>query len=93
MAPQDGSLNSSPLDQIRNAAYCPWTHINLTLLCLVVTVYDPDEPTVLIEGILFRAAYLGSTQLVSEAQPSKAIRMMQAQEAVGRIKVVQRVEC
>lgn len=53
-----------------------------------MTVYDPDEPTVLIEGILFRAAYLGSTQLVSEAQPSKAIRMMQAQEAVGRIKVL-----
>lgn len=52
-----------------------------------MTVYDPDEPTVLIEGILFRAAYLGSTQLVSESQPSKAIRMLQAQEAVGRIKV------
>jgi len=51
-----------------------------------VTVYDPDEPTVLIEGILFRAAYLGSTQLMSESQPSKGIRMLQAQEAVGRIK-------
>lgn len=55
-----------------------------------MTVYDPDEPTVLIEGILFRAAYLGSTQLVSESQPSKAIRMLQAQEAVGRIKVNRR---
>ncbi|XP_076465829.1 uncharacterized protein LOC143297390 isoform X2 [Babylonia areolata] len=41
---------------------------------------------VLIEGVLFRARYLGSTQLVSEGQPSKAMRMMQAQEAVGRIK-------
>lgn len=41
---------------------------------------------VLIEGVLFRARYLGSTQLISEAQPSKAVRMMQAQEAVGRIK-------
>ncbi|XP_067928325.1 uncharacterized protein [Watersipora subatra] len=51
-----------------------------------VTVYDPDEPTVLIEGILFRAAYLGSTQIMSDSQPSRAIRMMQAQEAVGRIK-------
>lgn len=51
-----------------------------------VAVYDPDDPTVLIEGILFRASYLGSTQLVSEVQPSKAMRMMQAQEAVGRIK-------
>lgn len=41
---------------------------------------------VLIEGVLFRARYLGSTQLISEGQPSKPMRMMQAQEAVGRIK-------
>ncbi|XP_074649837.1 uncharacterized protein LOC141905025 isoform X3 [Tubulanus polymorphus] len=51
-----------------------------------VAISDPDEPTVLIEGVLFRAKYLGSTQLISEGQPSKAMRMMQAQEAVGRIK-------
>ncbi|KAL3866553.1 hypothetical protein ACJMK2_043843 [Sinanodonta woodiana] len=50
------------------------------------SVYDPDNPAVLIEGVLFRARYLGSTQLISEGQPSKAMRMMQAQEAVGRIK-------
>ncbi|CAI9724221.1 amyloid-beta A4 precursor protein-binding family A member 2 isoform X15 [Octopus vulgaris] len=41
---------------------------------------------VLIEGVLFRARYLGSTQLISEGQPSKPMRMIQAQEAVGRIK-------
>lgn len=35
---------------------------------------------------MFRARYLGSTQLISEGQPSKPMRMMQAQEAVGRIK-------
>ena len=35
---------------------------------------------------MFRARYLGSTQLISEGQPSKQMRMMQAQEAVGRIK-------
>ncbi|XP_070177708.1 uncharacterized protein [Littorina saxatilis] len=51
-----------------------------------VALRDPDRPQVLIEGVLFRARYLGSTQLVSEGQPSKAMRMMQAQEAVGRIK-------
>ncbi|XP_052100297.1 uncharacterized protein LOC127734454 isoform X9 [Mytilus californianus] len=50
------------------------------------SVYDPENPSVLIEGVLFRARYLGSTQLISEGQPSKAMRMMQAQEAVGRIK-------
>ncbi|XP_069137258.1 uncharacterized protein [Argopecten irradians] len=51
-----------------------------------VSLRDPDHPEVLIEGVLFRAKYLGSTQLISEGQPSKALRMMQAQEAVGRIK-------
>lgn len=42
---------------------------------------------VLIEGVLFRAKYLGSTQLVCEGQPTKSTRMMQAEEAVSRIKV------
>ena len=46
------------------------------------------EPAVLIEGVLFRARYLGSTQLVSEGQPTKTTRMMQAEEAVSRIKVI-----
>ncbi|KAL1492492.1 hypothetical protein ABEB36_010740 [Hypothenemus hampei] len=41
---------------------------------------------VLIEGVLFRARYLGSTQLVCEGQPTKTTRMMQAEEAVSRIK-------
>lgn len=44
------------------------------------------EPAVLIEGVLFRARYLGSTQLVSEGRPTKTSRMMQAQEAVARVK-------
>lgn len=46
------------------------------------------DPSVLIEGVLFRARYLGSTQLVCEGQPTKATRMMQAEEAVSRIKVI-----
>uniref|UniRef100_A0A8D9BCU2 Protein lin-10 n=5 Tax=Cacopsylla melanoneura TaxID=428564 RepID=A0A8D9BCU2_9HEMI len=46
----------------------------------------PHEPSVLIEGVLFRARYLGSTQLVCEGQPTKSTRMMQAEEAVSRIK-------
>lgn len=45
------------------------------------------DPAVLIEGVLFRARYLGSTQLVCEGQPTKSTRMMQAEEAVSRIKV------
>lgn len=42
----------------------------------------------LIEGVLFRARYLGSTQLACEGQPTKATRMLQAEEAVSRIKVL-----
>lgn len=46
-----------------------------------------DDPSVLIEGVLFRARYLGSTQLVCEGEPTKSTRMCQAEEAVSRIKV------
>ena len=49
---------------------------------------DPDNK-VLIEGVLFRARYLGSTQLISDGNPTKLTRMLQAQEAVSRIKVSQ----
>ncbi|GCC36248.1 amyloid-beta A4 precursor protein-binding family A member 2 isoform X1 [Chiloscyllium punctatum] len=55
-----------------------------------VDVPGPCEPEDLIDGIIFAANYLGSTQLLSERNPSKNIRMMQAQEAVGRIKRVQK---
>lgn len=49
---------------------------------------DLLQQSVLIEGVLFRARYLGSTQLVCEGQPTKTTRMMQAEEAVSRIKVM-----
>ncbi|XP_072138021.1 amyloid-beta A4 precursor protein-binding family A member 2 [Mobula birostris] len=55
-----------------------------------VDVPGPCEPEDLIDGIIFAANYLGSTQLLSERNPSKNIRMMQAQEAVARIKRVQK---
>ncbi|KAK9542831.1 hypothetical protein VZT92_000659 [Zoarces viviparus] len=54
-----------------------------------VDVPGPCEPEDLIDGIIFAANYLGSTQLLSERNPSKNIRMMQAQEAVSRVKRVQ----
>uniref|UniRef100_UPI0037E92A6B amyloid-beta A4 precursor protein-binding family A member 2 isoform X2 n=1 Tax=Semicossyphus pulcher TaxID=241346 RepID=UPI0037E92A6B len=53
-------------------------------------VDGPCEPEDLIDGIIFAANYLGSTQLLSERNPSKNIRMMQAQEAVSRVKRVQK---
>lgn len=51
-------------------------------------ILDLLQQSVLIEGVLFRARYLGSTQLVCEGQPTKTTRMMQAEEAVSRIKVM-----
>lgn len=59
---------------------CAWITNTVTHFVLV------HEPAVLIEGVLFRARYLGSTQLVCEGQPTKATRMIQAEEAVSRIK-------
>ncbi|XP_029470174.1 amyloid-beta A4 precursor protein-binding family A member 3 isoform X1 [Rhinatrema bivittatum] len=49
-------------------------------------VPGPCEPEDLLDGVIFGAKYLGSTQLVSERSPSTSIRMAQAQEAVDRIK-------
>ena len=60
---------------------------SLTTAALCVTVPGPCDPEDLIDGIIFAANYLGSTQLLSDKTPSKNVRMMQAQEAVSRIKV------
>lgn len=72
----------------RNEGCLPQITSLLKLVCFVfyfsVLIH---EPSVLIEGVLFRARYLGSTQLVCEGQPTKSTRMMQAEEAVSRIKV------
>ncbi|XP_074526156.1 amyloid-beta A4 precursor protein-binding family A member 1 [Halichoeres trimaculatus] len=56
-----------------------------------VEVPGPCDPEDLIDGIIFAANYLGSTQLLSDKTPSKNIRMMQAQEAVSKIKTAQKV--
>lgn len=63
------------------------TVASLTTAVLCVTVPGPCDPEDLIDGIIFAANYLGSTQLLSDKTPSKNVRMMQAQEAVSRIKV------
>ncbi|KAH0625790.1 hypothetical protein JD844_034038 [Phrynosoma platyrhinos] len=51
-----------------------------------VSVPGPCEPEDLLEGVIFGAKYLGSTQLVSERNPPTSVRMAQAQEAMDRIK-------
>lgn len=62
-----------------------WLHLPPPWLCVIVP--GPCDPEDLIDGIIFAANYLGSTQLLSDKTPSKNVRMMQAQEAVSRIKV------
>uniref|UniRef100_A0A673GHF4 Amyloid-beta A4 precursor protein-binding family A member 3 n=1 Tax=Sinocyclocheilus rhinocerous TaxID=307959 RepID=A0A673GHF4_9TELE len=44
----------------------------------------PCDSEDLIDGIIFAANYLGSTQLLSERTPTKSARMQQAQEAMSR---------
>ncbi|XP_043967573.1 amyloid-beta A4 precursor protein-binding family A member 1 isoform X2 [Gambusia affinis] len=58
----------------------------LTSFPTYVEVPGPCVPEDLIDGIIFAANCLGSTQMLSEKTPSKNIRMIQAQEAVNRIK-------
>lgn len=41
------------------------------------------------DGVIFGAKYLGSTQLLSERSPPPSTRMGQAQEAMDRVKVSQ----
>lgn len=49
-------------------------------------VPGPCDHEDLLDGVLFGAKYLGSTQLLSERNPPPSTRMAQAQEAVDRVK-------
>ncbi|XP_029356366.1 amyloid-beta A4 precursor protein-binding family A member 3 [Echeneis naucrates] len=49
-------------------------------------VPGPCDPEDLLDGVIFGAKYLGSTQIRSDRNPSTNARMAQAQEAVDRIK-------
>lgn len=55
---------------------------------MLCEVPGPCEPEDLIDGIIFAANYLGCTQVLSDKNPSKSVRMSQAHEAVSRIKVI-----
>ncbi|CAF1061064.1 unnamed protein product [Adineta ricciae] len=74
---------------IRDAAVSKPTSKSKSQETLTQSIAHPENSSVLIEGVLFRCRYLGSTQLLVEGNPTKASRMMQAQEAVGRIKAPQ----
>ncbi|NWX48375.1 APBA1 protein, partial [Steatornis caripensis] len=63
--------------------------VSVTSPCSVppdTSVPGPCDPEDLLDGVIFGAKYLGSTQLVSERNPPTSVRMAQAQEAVDRIK-------
>lgn len=53
------------------------------------SVPGPCDTEDLLDGVVFGAKYLGSTQIRSDRNPSTNARMTQAQEAVDRIKVIQ----
>lgn len=53
------------------------------------SVPGPCDTEDLLDGVVFGAKYLGSTQIRSDRNPSTNARMAQAQEAVDRIKVIQ----
>lgn len=55
----------------------------------VSEVPGPCGQEELMDGVIFGAKYLGSTQLLSERSPPPSTRMGQAQEAVDRVKVNQ----
>lgn len=78
---------TSPQRPLSSPSSC--LSVNHLPLSVSGPVPGPCEPEDLIDGIIFAANYLGSTQLLSERNPSKNIRMMQAQEAVSRVKVSQ----
>uniref|UniRef100_A0A8C4HN84 Amyloid beta (A4) precursor protein-binding, family A, member 2b n=1 Tax=Dicentrarchus labrax TaxID=13489 RepID=A0A8C4HN84_DICLA len=80
-----------PRKQQRSDLNVPLENNNVPeVKCFWMFFPGPCEPEDLIDGIIFAANYLGSTQLLSERNPSKNIRMMQAQEAVSRVKRVQK---
>lgn len=54
-----------------------------------LSVPGPCDTEDLLDGVVFGAKYLGSTQIRSDRNPSTNARMAQAQEAVDRIKVIQ----
>uniref|UniRef100_A0A8C5N305 Amyloid-beta A4 precursor protein-binding family A member 3 n=1 Tax=Gouania willdenowi TaxID=441366 RepID=A0A8C5N305_GOUWI len=70
--------------QVSNPVTLLITSQLLVLFCCPVP--GPCEPEDLIDGIIFATNYLGCTQVLSDKNPSKSVRMSQAQEAVSRIK-------
>uniref|UniRef100_A0A671SJI3 Amyloid-beta A4 precursor protein-binding family A member 3 n=1 Tax=Sinocyclocheilus anshuiensis TaxID=1608454 RepID=A0A671SJI3_9TELE len=82
---------SSPQYAVSELSGITTTNPCLMFCCVygppVSTVPGPCDSEDLIDGIIFAANYLGSTQLLSERTPTKSARMQQAQEAMSRVRV------
>lgn len=63
------------------------SYVSETTMSSIIQIPGPCEAEDLIEGIIFSASYLGTTQLPLSRNGVKNSRMLQAQEALNRIKV------
>lgn len=65
----------------------PDPYVSEAAMSSIMQIPGPCEAEDLIEGIIFNASYLGTTQLPLSRNGVKNSRMLQAQEALNRIKV------
>ncbi|XP_065146320.1 amyloid-beta A4 precursor protein-binding family A member 1 isoform X3 [Paramisgurnus dabryanus] len=79
--PDTNTIPNMPSEELRR---------NLASFPAYVDVPGPCDPEDLIDGIIFAANYLGSTQMLSERTPTKSARMQQAQEAMTRVRTAQK---
>ena len=56
-----------------------------------VGIFFSHRSKFLFSFVVVSSQYLGSSQIMSPQSPNKSVRMEQAQEAVGRIKVREKV--
>ncbi|NXI37359.1 APBA1 protein, partial [Galbula dea] len=86
--PAGAALPSAVAPEAKQPPRGSMTNSESSSFCLAFKdVPGPCDPEDLLDGVIFVAKYLGSTQLVSERNPPASVRMAQAQEAVDRIKV------
>lgn len=79
-------LETAPLVTQRDPPVGAQSPETLAACPAVSEVPGPCGHEELVDGVLFAAKYLGSTQLLSERSPPPSTRMAQAQEAVDRVK-------
>ena len=100
-SPKNSSLDDSWVSRKIVVKSPFFLHIRITLgklYCAILLSYDSSPSKHKISflsnfPVFVFSQYLGSSQIMSPQSPNKAVRMEQAQEAVGRIKVRQNLAC